>query len=187
MSTDKFYAIIDALAARVEALEQRVAVLQAGRAAAPAHAPAAAPADEPVADLDSEYGDPEVRRDPPRWKGESMVGKHYSECSPEYLGELAGFKRWCASRDDEQQAVDAKGRPKSYWARLDAARAAGWAARILAAQPRKEERTSSSAARERHRAAAQAIGAAMGTRVTHSGGIVEDPYAVAGTPDDTPF
>jgi hypothetical protein len=176
MSNDKFYAIIDALAARVEALEQRVAVLQAGRAAAPAHAPAAAPADEPVADLDSEYGDPEVRRDPPRWKGESMVGKRFSECSPEYLGELAGFKRWCAQRDDEQAAVDAKGRPKSYWARLDAARAAGWAQRLLAAQPRKEERTSSSAARERHRAAAQTIGAAMGTRVTYDAPGEEPPF-----------
>lgn len=187
MSNDKFYAIIDALAARVEALEQRVAVLQAARGATPAAAPApaSAPGDDIVADLDGEYGDPEVRRDPPRWKGESMVGKRFSECSPEYLGELAGFKRWCAQRDDEAQAVDAKGRPKSYWARLDAARAAGWAQRILAAQPRKEERTSSSAARERHRAAAQAIGAAMGTRVTNSGGIVEDPYATAG--DDTPF
>jgi len=186
MSND-IHIIIATLTTRVDALEQRVAVLQAARGATPAPAAAPAPTDEPVADLDSEYGDPEVRRDPPRWKGESMVGKRYSECSPEYLGELAGFKRWCAQRDDEQQAVDAKGRPKSYWARLDAARAAGWAQRILAAQPRREERTSSSAARERHRAAAQAIGAAMGTRVTHSGGIVEDPYAVAGTPDDTPF
>jgi hypothetical protein len=166
--------IIDALAARVEALEQRVAVLQAARGATPAAAPAPASADEPVAELDSEYGDPEVRRDPPRWKGESMVGKRYSECSPEYLGELAGFKRWCAQRDDEQQAVDAKGRPKSYWARLDAARAAGWAQRILAAQPRREERTSSSAARAKR--AAQAIGAAMGTRVTYDAPGEEPPF-----------
>ena len=29
-------------------------------------------------DLDGLYGDPEIRKDPPRWSGESMVGKRYS-------------------------------------------------------------------------------------------------------------
>lgn len=75
-------------------------------------------------DLDGKYGNPEIRRDPPRWQGEPMVGRKFSECPPEYLDTLAGFNDWRADQDEK------KGDPRSKWARLDAGRARGWARRI---------------------------------------------------------
>lgn len=84
------------------------------------------------ADLDDQYGDPEIRKDPKRWTGPSFVGRKYSDTSPEYLDCVAEFKVWQAGKDDETNAVDSKGRPKSHWARKDAALAAGWARRLRA-------------------------------------------------------
>ncbi len=89
---------------------------------------AIAPADD--ADLDSQYGDEEVRKDPPRWKGESMVGRRLSETTPEFLDSYAGFKMWQAAKDAE--AGDEK---KADYRRRDAARALGWKARLLKRQP----------------------------------------------------
>lgn len=94
---------------------------------APARAHAAPPSAGPIAsddDLDGRYGNPEIRRDPPRWRGESMVGRKFSDCSPEYLDTLAGFNDWRADQDEK------KGDPRSKWARLDASRARGWAKRL---------------------------------------------------------
>ena len=139
---------------KLDRLERRLAPAAAPAAPeAPKPAPVASAAAFDVADaadLDGPYGDPEIRRDPPRWTGESMVGKRYSECPADYLDNLAGFNAWRAQKDDEQQAVDAKGRPKSHWAKLDAARARGWAQRIRGAQPavRETARTSSAASRK---------------------------------------
>ena len=81
-------------------------------------------------ELDGERGDPQIRKDPPRWPGESFAGCHYSETTPEYLDEIAGFNDWRADQDDKAGAKDARGRPKSYWARNDARLARGWAARL---------------------------------------------------------
>lgn len=80
------------------------------------------------ADLDSQHGDPIIRKDPPRWHGESFVGQHFSEATPEYLDDLASFKDWTASKNDETETK------KKYAAydRRDAARARGWAARMRA-------------------------------------------------------
>ena len=64
------------------------------------------------ADLDGEYGDPEIRKDPPRWTGESFATRHYSQSTPEFLDNLAGFIDWKAGKD--------------------AARARGWAKRLRA-------------------------------------------------------
>lgn len=79
-------------------------------------------------ELDSEHGDPIIRKDPPRWSGESFVGCHYSQTTPEYLDEVAGFKDWQASKND---GVEAKKKYAAY-DRKDAARARGWAARMRA-------------------------------------------------------
>ena len=68
-------------------------------------------------------GDPEVKRDPARWKGESMVGRRYSETSPEWLEQHAGFCEWKASKDLQNPE-------KVKWAGYalrDAALAKGWA------------------------------------------------------------
>jgi hypothetical protein len=81
------------------------------------------------ADLSGPYGDPEVRKDPPRWTGQSYAGCRMSDCPPDYLENLASFFDWKARKDDESNAVDGKGNPKSKWARLDASRARGWSRR----------------------------------------------------------
>lgn len=123
-----------ALEARIAALEGRVAQLEKPRAAAPR--PAAPAPVGIVAATDAEclgqYGDPDIRKDPPRWTGESFAGRRFSQTSPEYLECLAGFKAWSANEDDKKGAVDDQGRPKSYWAKKDAALALGWARRLRA-------------------------------------------------------
>lgn len=81
-------------------------------------------------ELDGPYGNPTVRKDPPKWSGPSFAGKRFSECSPEFLESLAGFYDWKAGKDAASGAVDAKGRPKATYSRKDAARARGWAERI---------------------------------------------------------
>jgi hypothetical protein len=83
-------------------------------------------------DLDSEYGNFSIKRDPPRWNGQSYVGYKLSETEPEYLDVLASFKDWQADKDEEQGKKDAKGRPTAPMNRKDAARARGWAARLRA-------------------------------------------------------
>jgi hypothetical protein len=80
------------------------------------------------ADLDGEWGDPEVRKDPPRWAGPPMVGRKYSQTSAEYLDSLAGFLAWKAGKDDEKG--DEQSAKYAGYARKDAARARGWAARM---------------------------------------------------------
>ena len=77
------------------------------------------------ADLGGEHGDPIVKWDPKQWKGESFVGKRFSQCSPEYLDSVAGLCQWKAKK-----AVEEGKDPK--WPNLDGSRAMGGAARIRA-------------------------------------------------------
>jgi hypothetical protein len=88
-------------------------------------------------DLDGQYGNPEIRRDPKDWKGESFVGRCFSDCPAEYLDLVANLNDWRAKKDDEAGAageVNSKNKPKDgHFARLDAARARGWAARARSA------------------------------------------------------
>lgn len=92
---------------------------------------AAAVADD--ADLDGQWGNPEIRKDPKNWQGPSYAGQRMSDCPPDYLRAVAGLFDWMAKKDDEAGAkgeVDSKGRPKTGdWKRKDAARARGWAKR----------------------------------------------------------
>lgn len=83
-------------------------------------------------ELDGQYGDPQIRKDPPRWNGESFAGCRFSETTPDYLDCLAEFNDWRADKDDQANAKDNKGRPKSSWGRKDARLARGWAARLRA-------------------------------------------------------
>lgn len=83
------------------------------------------------AELDSDYGDPVIKaKDPRTWTGEPQQGKRFSQCPPAYLDQLAERYDFFAAKEDEEGAVDAKGRPKSHWSRKDAARARGWAKRL---------------------------------------------------------
>jgi len=88
------------------------------------------------AELDGQYGDPEIKKDPTRWQGESFVGRRYSETSPEYLDMVASLEDWRAGKDDEagqRGEMNNRGKPKDgYFARKNAARARGWAKRLRA-------------------------------------------------------
>ena len=70
----------------IAALRTQVAQLAGGAPQA-----AAAPAVAPDSDLDGQYGDEQIKKDPPRWKGSPTAPCRMSECSPEYLDELAEY------------------------------------------------------------------------------------------------
>lgn len=75
-------------------------------------------------DLDGPHGDPIVKaKDPRDWSGDSMKGKHFSECPPEYLDLLAERYDYFAGKD----GADAK---DVRFAKLDGSRARAWAARL---------------------------------------------------------
>jgi hypothetical protein len=123
----------------IEKKLDRVLALLEAQPAAPAHAPSPAagggdlgPPEGTIAsdeDLASEHGNPEIRRDPPRWTGESHVGKTFAEASAEFLDCLAGFLDWKARESDKKDERTKGGAPKSKFIRLDAARARGHAAK----------------------------------------------------------
>jgi hypothetical protein len=109
------------------------AILQAlGANAAPARSAAAAGEVASDRDLDSQYGNPEIRKDPKRWQGATMKGRKFSECPPEYLDVLAEFYDWQAEQAEAKREVTSANKPVAPYRRKDAARARGWAARIRA-------------------------------------------------------
>src|SRR5262245_4011150 len=80
---------------------------------------------QPVNDriCDGKYGDPEVRQTDPRdWTGDSMKGRRFSECPPEYLDLLAERFDYFASKEEDTT--------KQKYNLLDAQRARAWAARV---------------------------------------------------------
>jgi len=87
------------------------------------------------ADLDGKYGNPEIRKPPPRWAGEDYTGRRFSETEPAFLDTLAGFLDWKAGKAEEENKVSASGNPVAPLIRKDAARARGWAARLRAGTP----------------------------------------------------
>ena len=86
------------------------------------------PADD--RDLDSEWGNPALDRAPKNWTGEALEGRHFSDLQPATLRALARHYASLAEWHDSKNNVDAKGRPKSGYARRDASRALGWALRL---------------------------------------------------------
>jgi hypothetical protein len=117
-----------AIEARCSKLEATVARLVAGLALA-AGATSSGPAVATAQDLDGPYGNPNVVKDPPRWRGARMVGKKFSETSPEYLDEAASFFDWLTDAREKGKPED---REKARYSRADAARARGWAKRLEA-------------------------------------------------------
>lgn len=128
-----------AILSAIVRIEAQLAELRALVGASPAPSPAptratstaaVAPA-EPDVDIDGPHGNPEIRRDPPKWTGESFAGRRYSDATPQYLRELAGFKVWSARKNDEKAAAgDASAEKYARYDRLDAARARKWALRL---------------------------------------------------------
>lgn len=81
-------------------------------------------------ELDSEWGNPEIKFAPKNWSGEPVVGRFMSDLQPTTLRALATDYARLARYYDEQGSKDNKGRPKSFYARKDAGRALGWALRL---------------------------------------------------------
>jgi hypothetical protein len=147
MSTE-MVALLQRIAGSLERIETLLSQgAPAGGRAAPAGRPASAssgPLEGEIAtdeDLDGKYGDPDIRRDPPRWSGESYAGKRYSESSPEFLECIAGFLDWAAGQAESKNELTGGGQPRAPFLRRDAARARGWRARLLGggAQPARQE------------------------------------------------
>lgn len=80
-------------------------------------------------ELDSQYGDPEVKFDPRDWTGNSMKGRHMSECPPDFLDMLASTFDYFARKSEEAGETTSAGKPIAPYKRKDAARARGWAKR----------------------------------------------------------
>ena len=110
-------------AARIEALERVIAGIAA------VFGGAAVADDE---ELDGQWGDPVVKKNPTDrfWKGQGFVGKHLSECSPEFLDAYAKYKDVCAKLKEKDE--DPKKRKYAEYDRTDAGRARGWARRLRA-------------------------------------------------------
>jgi hypothetical protein len=85
-------------------------------------------------DLDGQYGDPEIKfgLKAKYWKEQpdQFQGKHYSECTPKYLKAVAQYKTAVAYMADKEGTEESE--KKSFYAKLDAGRAIGWAKRIEA-------------------------------------------------------
>lgn len=82
------------------------------------------------ADIDGQYGDPDIRKDPSAkyWSGESYQGKKMSQCSPDYLEAFAKYKDACAYMN-EREGNPEKAKYVGY-DRRDAKRARAWAERL---------------------------------------------------------
>ena len=83
------------------------------------------PAKVPDALLNGPYGDPIVKVEPRDWAGESMKGRKFSECPPEWLDLAAEMYDYFASKPDQDDK-------KRGYNVTDAKRARGWAARLRA-------------------------------------------------------
>ena len=81
-------------------------------------------------EMEGQYGDPVIKKDPPKWTGETCVGKPFSQCPPDYLMSLAGFLDWKAGKTLED--ADTSRHKFADYDRKDARRARGWAARLRA-------------------------------------------------------
>lgn len=129
-TADEILALLRVVAGDVAIIKAKLASGGVNGAAPRSNGASSGPAVASDRDLDSSYGDPLVKNDPKRWDGQSYKGFHFSETEPDYLDCVAEFKEWSAGKDDETGAKDARGQPKSKWAKLDAQRARGWAARL---------------------------------------------------------
>lgn len=117
---------LDAILTAIRSIERRLDAMSAKQAV---------PTEEVATDrdLDGQYGNPNVHKDPPLWikdGGESFAGRRYSEATPEYLDALASYHDWRADKDLAKGTED--GTKYAGYAKKDAARARGWAKRIRA-------------------------------------------------------
>lgn len=102
------------------------------RAALPAFAPVPAVGQDVAddRDLDSQWGDEEVKVSPRDWTGPNMKGRRMSECPADFLEMLAGTFDYFARKNSATNETTTSGKPKADFDRRSAARARGWARRL---------------------------------------------------------
>lgn len=173
---------------RLDRLEQKLdailAALKTNGGGARAASANTGSAQEIEVDIDGPRGDPEVRFSPRNWTGADHKGRTYSACEPEFLDMLAEAFDWFARREDETNAVDKNGGPKSRWTRLDAARARAWSARL------KGQGGGDASAAPRAKAPAGGTNGANGRRAPAPAPSYSRPmndFGDAGDSDDIPF
>lgn len=81
-------------------------------------------------DLDSQYGDEQIKFSPRDYSGPSVKGLRMSECPPEALDLLATAYEFFAQKNDDNGEKTTQGKPKSTFDRRSARRARGWAKRL---------------------------------------------------------
>lgn len=84
----------------------------------------------PDSDLDSQWGDPELKFIPRGWSGAPCKGFHFSECPPELLDLVAESLDYVADQAEAKDEKTSKGKPVAPYKRKDAQRARGWAKRL---------------------------------------------------------
>lgn len=57
-------------------------------------------------ELKGKYTDREVRKDPPKYTGPSCVGLKWSQCTPDYLDDLASFTEWRIGKEKEKPEAE---------------------------------------------------------------------------------
>jgi hypothetical protein len=77
-------------------------------------------------DLDSQYGDEQIRFSPKSFRGPDYTGKRMSQCSPEFLEALAEAMTYAANNPKPDKLKYVAGNRRS------AARARGWSRRLRA-------------------------------------------------------
>jgi hypothetical protein len=85
----------------------------------------------PDSDLDSPWGNPEVKFIPRDWSGlRDYKGARMSACPPAFLDALAASYDYFAQKNTLDGNMASDGKPKADYDRRAAARARGWAARL---------------------------------------------------------
>lgn len=122
-----------AVEARLAAIESRLASGAAPSSSGSRSGGGAVASDD---DLDSEWGDEVIKKDPKKWVtdgGDSFVGCRMSECPSDYLRMLASLFDWMADKDEQAGKTytnkHGKEVPVAPINRKKAARARGWAKR----------------------------------------------------------
>lgn len=83
----------------------------------------------PFVKLDEAWADQQIKYDPKSWKGESQVGKTFSQVPVEYLDEYAGYYQWryVKGTQDAAPKLDPKGKPYYERDKFTAKLARTWA------------------------------------------------------------
>lgn len=125
---------LDMAMQRIAVLEARVAALESSKApAAQQSSPGVRQTSEPLSDdmLHKSWADKRVKRDPPKWGGESKIGMLYSQVESDWHESNAGFCDWKAAKGAAEVPVrcNKEGKPWHESDTFEAKLCRAWARR----------------------------------------------------------